>query len=127
MLHVLTATAVHIETPLLVKVAPVDEDGLLVARLAAGDDEAVGELFDRYAPFVLGLARRVTSNTVIAEDVVQEVFTALWTDPGRFDPNRGSLRAFLGVQAYRRAVDAVRRDSRRRAREERVAMPDLGR
>jgi RNA polymerase sigma-70 factor (ECF subfamily) len=69
----------------------------------------------------------VTSNTVIAEDVVQEVFTALWTDPDRFDPNRGSLRAFLGVQAYRRAVDAVRRDSRRRAREESVAMPDLGR
>jgi RNA polymerase sigma-70 factor (ECF subfamily) len=95
--------------------------------LAAGDDEAVGELFDRYAPFVLGLARRVTSSSVIAEDVVQEVFTSLWTDPERFDPNRGSLRAYLGVQAYRRAVDMVRRDSRRRAREENVAAPDRGR
>ena len=95
-------------------------DGLLVARLAAGDEEALAEVFDRYAPFLYGLARRVTGDRSSAEDVVQEVLTKLWTQPERFDPARGSLRAFLGVQAHRRAVDAVRRDVRRAAHEARL-------
>ena len=100
---------------------------MLVARLAAGDDEAVGELFDRHGSYVLGLARRVTGDTSSAEDVVQEVFTALWTNPQRFDAKRGSLRAFLGVQTYGRAIDSIRRDTRRRKREDNVAMSQLGR
>jgi RNA polymerase sigma-70 factor (ECF subfamily) len=122
----MVAVAVRPERLPLGKVAVVDEDEVLVARLAAGDDDAMGELFDRYGPFVLGLARRVSRSTQVAEDVAQDVLTALWSDPSRFDPNRGSLRAFLGVQAYRRAVDAMRRDSRRRAREEHVVLPELG-
>jgi RNA polymerase sigma-70 factor (ECF subfamily) len=85
--------------------------------LAAGDEEAIAEIFDRYAPFLFGLARRVTGDSGTAEDVVQEVITTLWTSPDRFDPARGTLRAFLGVQAHRRAVDAVRRDVRRNTRE----------
>jgi RNA polymerase sigma-70 factor, ECF subfamily len=64
------------------------------------------------------VAKRVVANRSVAEDVVQEVFTALWRNPERFDPERGSLRAYLGMQAHRRAVDAVRSDTRRRAREE---------
>jgi RNA polymerase sigma-70 factor (ECF subfamily) len=94
-------------------------DGLLVARLAAGDDEAVAEIFDHFAPFLYGLARRVTGDANLAEDVVQEVLTTLWSHPERFDPSRGSLRAFLGVQAHRRAVDTVRREVRRATHESR--------
>jgi RNA polymerase sigma-70 factor (ECF subfamily) len=108
------------------KVGAVVDDDVLVARLAAGDDDALGELFDRYAPFVLGLASRVAGNAGSAEDVVQEVFAALWAHPDRFDAARGSLRAYLGVQAYRRAVDTLRRDGRRRAREENCATFGLG-
>jgi RNA polymerase sigma-70 factor, ECF subfamily len=88
--------------------------------MAAGDEEAIAEVFDRYAPFLYGLARRVTGERGSAEDVVQEVVTTLWTHPERYDPARGTLRAFLGVQAHRRAVDAVRRDVRRNARENRL-------
>lgn len=93
-------------------------DCVLLARLAAGDDDALAEVYDRYAPLVFGVAKRVVANRTVAEDVVQEVFTTLWLHPKRFDPDRGSLRAYLGVQAHRRAVDAVRSDTRRRAREE---------
>lgn len=94
-------------------------DGLLAERLRSGDDSALVEIFDRHGAFVLGQARRITGSTATAEDVVQEVFTALWSRPDRYDAERGSLRTFLGVLAHRRAVDAVRSSARRAAREDR--------
>jgi RNA polymerase sigma-70 factor, ECF subfamily len=96
------------------------DDGLLGARLRAGDDTALVEIFDQLSPFVFGLARRLTGSSSMAEDVMQEVFTSLWTQPDRFDPERGSLRAYLGVMSHRRAVDAIRRSSSRQRREEKV-------
>jgi len=94
-------------------------DSVLMARMAAGDDEALAEVWQRHGPLVYGLARRLTGNASTAEDVTQEVFVTLWQQPERFDANRGSLRAYLGVHAQRRAVDALRRDGRRAEREER--------
>jgi len=94
-------------------------EAMLVARMAAGDDEALAEVWDRYAPVVYGHARRLSRDASIAEDVTQEVFVTLWQHPERFDAQRGSLRAYLGVHAQRRAIDALRRDVRRAAREER--------
>lgn len=101
-----------------------DTDNVLVARLIAGDDDAVGELFDRYSGFVLGVARRVTRSSALAEEIAQDVFTLLWTHPQRYDAGRGTLRAYLGMVAYRRAIDVVRSDTRRRARETRCALPE---
>ena len=96
----------------------VEGDDVLRQRLLAGDDDALRDVFDRYGAFVLGLARRVCASATVAEDVTQEVFTALWRAPDRYDASRGTLRAYLGVLTYNRAVDAVRRDTRRRARED---------
>ena len=98
---------------------------MLVDRLAAGDDDALKELFDRYSGFVLGLARRVTHNEQVAEEVVQDVFASIWAKPQRFNASRGSLRAYLGVLTYSRAVDVVRSDVRRRAREARCVSEDV--
>jgi RNA polymerase sigma factor (sigma-70 family) len=97
----------------------VDDEALVMARLCAGDGDALEEVLDRHGALVYGMAARVTANNALAEDVVQEVFCDLWRQPGRFDPARGSLRAFLAVQAHRRAVDVVRSTTRRTSREQR--------
>ena len=53
---------------------------------------------------------------------MQEVFVRLWREPERFDPGRGTLRAFLLAQVHGRSVDLLRAESARRAREEREAL-----
>ena len=94
-------------------------DALLAARLAAGDDHALAEVFDRLASAVYGAALRVLGNGAAAQDVVQDVFVELWSHPDRYDPAAGTLRTFLMLQARHRAVDMVRSELRRIARQER--------
>jgi RNA polymerase sigma-70 factor, ECF subfamily len=96
-----------------------DSDALLAARLAAGDDLALAEVFDRLAPTVYGGALRVLGHHAAAQDVVQDVFVELWSHPGRYDPDAGPLRGYLTMQARHRAVDLIRSELRRVARQER--------
>jgi RNA polymerase sigma-70 factor, ECF subfamily len=94
-------------------------DALLAARLAAGDELALAEAFDRLASAVYGAALRVLGESNAAQDVVQDVFVELWTHPGKYDPAVGQLRTYLTVLARHRAVDVVRSELRRIARQER--------
>ena len=94
-------------------------DAMFAARIVAGDERALGQVYDEHCSLVYGLARRVTQNEVAAQDITQDVFGTLWERPDRFDPARGTLRAYLGVLTHRRAVDWIRRESATKAREER--------
>ncbi|HEY2429012.1 MAG TPA: sigma-70 family RNA polymerase sigma factor [Acidimicrobiales bacterium] len=96
-------------------------DGALVVAIGRWREAALAEAFRRHAGAVHALARRVLFDGVLAEEVVQEVFLRLWTDPDRYDPERGSLRSFLLAQTHGRAVDLLRSDSSRRLRETRDA------
>ena len=103
-------------------VAPVrttSVDALLVARLAAGDERALAEVYDLLATVTYQSALQVLGRSSVAQDVVQDVFVDLWCHPERYDESLGSLRAFLTVCARHRAVDLVRSELRRAAREER--------
>src|SRR4051794_15413440 len=97
------------------------DDTDLARRIAAGDELALAEVYDRFSPLVYGLARRVIGDARAAEDVTQEVFLQLWQDPGRFDARRGSLRTFLGTLAHRRSVDLIRHEEAHRRRADRNA------
>jgi len=85
-------------------------------RLVAGEDAALSEIYDQFASFVYGLSLRVIGDARAAEDVSQDVFISVWERPGAFDPDRGSLRTWLGTLAHRRSVDHVRREEARRRR-----------
>jgi RNA polymerase sigma-70 factor (ECF subfamily) len=96
-------------------------DASLVVAIGRFHPEALAEVYRRHAGSAFGLALRIAGDRALAEEVVQEVFVRLWDDPQRFDPGRGSLRAYLLAQAHGRSIDLVRAESARRARETRDA------
>lgn len=99
-------------------------DAALVAAIGRADEAAMAELHRRHGPAVYGLALRVIGDQAMAEDVLQDVFVRLWRAPGRFDPARGELRAFLLREARSRGIDRVRANEARLRREERSGRED---
>ena len=80
-----------------------------VARVAAGDVEALGVLYDRFGGPVHSLALHVCGDLAVAEAVTREVFLAVRRHADRFDPGRGSVATWLLTMARHRAVEARRR------------------
>lgn len=84
-------------------------DMKLVARIRVRDQQAMSDLYDRYAKVVYAVAMRVLKDTSAAEDVMQEVFMQLWTNPDAFDASRGSLGPWLAVISRHRCIDKIRK------------------
>ncbi|TMF93937.1 MAG: sigma-70 family RNA polymerase sigma factor [Chloroflexi bacterium] len=83
-------------------------DQELAVRLAAGNHEALAELYDRYAGLAYGVAIRVLGDPGRAEDAVQDAFMNIWNRAASFDTNRGSLRAWLLTSVRNRCIDYLR-------------------
>ena len=84
----------------------------LIRSLAGGDEAALRELYSRHAGAVFALAARALDRPA-AEEIVQDVFVAIWQNAEHFDPALGSLRTWLLAIAQRRIANELRRRSRR--------------
>lgn len=80
----------------------------LMVRVAAGDQQAFGELYDAVASRVFGAVLRLVIDRSQAEEVTQEVFLEIWQSAGVFDPNRGRAIGWIMTLAKRRAIDRIR-------------------
>lgn len=103
---------------------PDDEplDGSREVWAAAWTDDPVTAMtrtYCRHYDAVFHRARGVCS-VDDAADVAQEVFLRLWRSPLSFDPGKGTLRTYLLVLTRGVAIDHLRRDVRRKARDERA-------
>jgi RNA polymerase sigma factor (sigma-70 family) len=109
-------------------VAAVDlteaRDRELVRAIGRGNEEAFRELFRRYAPSAMAVARRVVGQPYLAEEAVQEGFLALWRNPSAYEEMRGSVKAWLMATVHNRAVDLVRREETQRRRAENAGPDD---
>jgi RNA polymerase sigma-70 factor (ECF subfamily) len=91
--------------------ADVPRDEELMRRIAGGSAEALDLLHRRFARLIFRLAAR-TFDRASAEDLVQDVFVAVWRNAARFDPDRGTVRAWILQIAHFRLLNELRRRSR---------------
>ncbi|HET9224454.1 MAG TPA: sigma-70 family RNA polymerase sigma factor [Roseiflexaceae bacterium] len=103
------------ESSAALSAAPADEE--LVRRVLRREESALGAIYDRYSRLVYTIALRITGDREAAEEVMQDVFQAVWQGVGSFQPG-GSFAAWLTGIARHRAIDLTRsRRYRARARE----------
>jgi RNA polymerase sigma-70 factor (ECF subfamily) len=83
-------------------------DASLLQRMAAGDELALGTLYDRWHQLVHAVVARIVRGRGEIDDVVEEAFWQAWRQASRFDQGRGSVRTWLLTIARSRALDRVR-------------------
>ncbi|MEU0949061.1 sigma-70 family RNA polymerase sigma factor [Streptomyces canus] len=90
------------------KDAPPRWDRKMQQRLARGEAAALGELYDRFASLVHGLAHRVLGDERAADGVTRDVFAHVWEHPESYDPKQGPLRSWVAGLTHRLAVQRLR-------------------
>lgn len=103
---------------------PASQEELL-GRVAQGDEGAFGELYDRMAPRVLGLVRRLLVDPSQSEEVTQEIFLEIWQTATRYEAQRGGASTWILTMAHRRAVDRIRSSQASRDRDIKIGIRDL--
>jgi RNA polymerase sigma-70 factor, ECF subfamily len=85
------------------------ETEALARRAREGDRGAFGEIYDRFAPLLLGVAARILGDRREAHDLVHDVFLEAWQHIREYDVERGSLRTWLLLRLRSRALDRLGR------------------
>jgi RNA polymerase sigma-70 factor, ECF subfamily len=88
-------------------------DATLLVKIGRGDEEALGEFYDRWAPLCIGMGIRMLETREAAEDVVHDVFLEVWHTAIQYDPKLGSARTWLLMKLRCRLLDQVRQTARR--------------
>jgi RNA polymerase sigma-70 factor, ECF subfamily len=93
-----------------------DDDGRLVERMGAGDDQALAQFYDRWARVVYASILQLVRDPDDADDVLEDAFYQAWRQASRYTAARGSVATWMLTIARSRALDFLR--ARRRLRQE---------
>lgn len=85
----------------------------LIARIGKGDSAALAELYDRYSGPVYSMVLRMTRDEAETEQIVQDVFIAVWRTAASFDAERAKVFTWLTTLARNKAIDRIRANRRR--------------
>jgi len=100
-------------------IADQERDDVLLRRAGKGDEEAFTLLYRRHQAALYRFALRMSGNAWTAEEIVQDVFMTLMRDPKKFDPERGTLGAFLYGITRNRVLKHLERSPREISLDER--------
>ncbi len=89
------------------------QEARLLKRLAGGNETALGEIIDAYAPYVAAVVWYISNGALTAQDaeeVSSDVFVTLWQNSAKARPGR--LKGYLGAIARSRTLNALRKKGR---------------
>lgn len=81
----------------------------VMKRVAAYDSKALEILYNRYAPLLYTLIKKIAVEKILAEEILTEVFVIIWRRVELFDVYSGNVYTWLITLARNKAVDIVRR------------------
>ncbi len=96
------------------KAQDLDDEGLLCA-ICDGAEWAMDILYQRYYKYAYALAYRMVHDSTFAEDIVQDVFLAVWRKAASYQEQQGSVRSWLQAIVHHRAIDKLRAAAHRDA------------
>ena len=88
--------------------APASEEAALLARVCEGDADALALLYRRESGSVYRYALSLAGDEAAALDAVQEAFAQLLRGPQAWQPERGSLGAYLAGMARHQLLNQWR-------------------
>jgi RNA polymerase sigma factor (sigma-70 family) len=88
--------------------ATADMLGSLMARIAAGEREALKQLYNATSAKLFGVCLRILSDREECEDVLQDVYVTIWRRADRYDGTRASVMTWVSTIARNRAIDRLR-------------------
>ncbi|MHA6248385.1 RNA polymerase sigma factor [Pontibacter sp. CAU 1760] len=87
-------------------------DRKLLQALQNGDKEVLEQLYDRYAPTLMGVIHSVVPDKALAEQVLQQTFVTIWSRIGVYDMSQNRFLTWALAIARGFAHDAARRYKR---------------
>jgi RNA polymerase sigma-70 factor (ECF subfamily) len=81
----------------------------LVDRLKSRDESAMGEVYDRFASTLYGVASKVVRSDEIAQDVVQDSFVKIWKKVETYDSSKGTFFTWMLNITRNTAIDFLRK------------------
>lgn len=131
----LTEPACWIESPVAANPTPSGRasmqaipDEELLRRTARQDHDAFALLVDRHMHRVVSLAQNILGSAAEADEIAQETFARLWTQPGKFSPGKALFTTWLHRVVVNRCIDRRRRqrfDDLEAAIDQATPEPDL--
>ena len=89
-----------------------DDNGSILARIAAGENGSFELLIEKYGNLVWSIGKKFLYRQSDLEDAVQEVFIAIWKSSDKFDANKAKEITFVSMIARRRFIDHLRKISK---------------
>jgi RNA polymerase sigma-70 factor, ECF subfamily len=84
----------------------------LLTQIAAGDRNALSQLYDRYSRMIYAIAWKSLNSVEDCEEVVLDVFAQVWKIADRFDAEKGSVEQWIFTLARSRIIDRLRKIQR---------------
>jgi RNA polymerase sigma-70 factor (ECF subfamily) len=101
-------------------------DAELLRRMAGGDRDALGEIYDRFSRPLYSMAFHILRDGTEAQDIVHDAFIALWEKAKAFEPARGTAFSWAATLTRNRAIDRLRTRRRRASLLEATPPAELG-
>lgn len=85
------------------------KDSEIMLKIAGYDSKALEQLYDRYAPFLFTLIKKIVTDKETAEEILSDVFVIIWRQIDSFDFKTNNVYTWLVTLARNKAVDVLNR------------------